>query len=97
MPEQKLQMLNECPECGAEVSMTAYDHPPCGYEGVLPGYVFTCSACSVRHDAWSYPRPVTAEKAIKSWNHQAAIWPGEAARQRRKLIKLASIAASAAS
>lgn len=49
------------------------------------GLRLTCSACNVRHDAWSYPRPVTAEKAIRRWNHHSAICSGEAARQRRKV------------
>lgn len=78
-------MQNECPECGSQVSMAAYDCPPCGFEGVHPGYVFACSACRVRLDAWSYLRPVSAQKAIKSWNHHSAIWPGEKARERRKM------------
>lgn len=23
--------------------MTAYDHPPCSFEGLKPGYIFTCA------------------------------------------------------
>lgn len=97
MSGQKSEVLSECPECGAQVSMTGYDHPPCGYERVQPGYVFACTGCKVRLDAWSYPRPVTVEKAIKSWNHHSAIWPGDKARERRKAKKLAGIATTSQS
>lgn len=89
--------LNECPECGARVSMSTFNRPPCGYEGVHPGYVFACSACRVRLDAWSYLRPVSAQKAIKRWNHHSAIWPGEKARERRKMATKACPVTSAES
>lgn len=89
-------MQAECPECGSQILMTAYDHPPSRLEHVRPGYVFTCTQCSLRHDAWSYVRPFSAEKAIRHWNHHASIWPGEAARQRRKLIEIYKLAAATA-
>jgi len=78
--------LNECPECGAQLSMNAYPRSSFNYEDVHPGYVFACSECRVRVDTWSYIRPVNAQKAIKKWNHLSAIWPGEKARERRKMV-----------